>query len=278
MGEGLVSEAGYRRLVKDVGVLIAEGRRTAESLVGQVMATTYWGVGRRIVDERLTERAGYGSAVLARLAEDLEMEVRTLRGAVQLARVYEVAPESGLSWSHYRELMRIGDDEERAYYEARAREERWGRRALVEAIRRGEFEAEADGPAGRGEAAGTVVLARPKALDFLFEVEVERVVDGDTLLVLADLGFDVIRRQRLRLSGVNAAAAGSKEGKAATRFVVERLAAAAQVVVTTEREDLHGRYVAHVFYATRRGSKSGVARRGRYLNGELVAAGLAAVA
>ena len=57
----------------------------------------------------------------------------------------------------------------------------------------------------------------------------------------------------------------------------EALARAEFVMLQTVKVDLHGRYVAHVFYAPGAEDKAEVLAKGRYLNQELVTKGLAQV-
>lgn len=80
----------------------------------------------------------------------------------------------------------------------------------------------------------------------------------------------MLKEQRIRLALVDAFSPGSKKGRAATEYVTERLAFADRTVLHTQRADLHGRYVAHVFYSTRGLDQLGTLRAGRYLNQELV--------
>lgn len=63
----------HNALVADVVPLIEAGRAAAARSVNSVMATTYWHVGRVIVEreQRGARRAEYGAAVLSRLAETL---------------------------------------------------------------------------------------------------------------------------------------------------------------------------------------------------------------
>lgn len=43
-----------------------------------------------------------------------------------------------------------------------------------------------------------------KNMEYIYRVFVERVVDGDTIDVEVDLGFDIKLKKRVRLSGINA--------------------------------------------------------------------------
>ena len=81
------------------------------------------------------------------------------------------------------------------------------------------------------------------------EAEIPALATTDTLYLDIDLGFEVIRRQRIRLARVDAPARDTTDGVRGRRFVREQLAVARSIVVKTVKTDLHGRYVAHVFYA-----------------------------
>lgn len=65
------------------------------------------------------------------------------------------------------------------------------------------------------------------ALDFLYPAEVERVIDGDTIVVDLHLGLDVVlNNQYIRLYGIDAWETRGEErpkGLLAKRYVVERL-------------------------------------------------------
>jgi endonuclease YncB( thermonuclease family) len=87
-----------------------------------------------------------------------------------------------------------------------------------------------------------------------------------------DLGFEVIRRQRIRLARIDA-----PEGARGRRYVREQLAVARTVVVNTHQTDLHGRHVGHIVYAFNNRGIEHTFTNGRYLNQELVDKGFAKV-
>ena len=265
---GVLSQRRYERLRDDVAGLVEGGQAEAEAMAGHALAVTYWRVGARIEREQLTERAGYGNGLVEQLADELGMAHATLQRAVRFARSYPAEPEPGLSWAHYSALLSVADPAARAYYEARAVEENWGRRRLREAI----ADRAHEGTEGRGLAAA---LKRPKDGNYIYRCEVRHVIDGDTLVAYMDLGFDVIKEQRVRLANVAAAKPKTVAGRAAAQDVRERLARAGTVVLKTQRRnDAHGRYVAHVFYSGEpNASAEDVYRKGTYLNGELLKAG-----
>ena len=63
----------YEGLGGEIGVLLEEARRTSARAVNAIMTTTYWEIGRRIVEyeQQGSARAEYGEALLKRLAVDL---------------------------------------------------------------------------------------------------------------------------------------------------------------------------------------------------------------
>jgi len=85
---------------------------------------------------------------------------------------------------------------------------------------------------------------------FTYLAEVIKVVDGDTLLVLIDAGFDNFLEQRIRLKGIDCPEAGTPEGQKAKRFVSSRLNKLDFVIVKTHKDstDKYDRYLADIFY------------------------------
>ena len=108
-----------------------------------------------------------------------------------------------------------------------------------------------------------------------FRALVDRVVDGDTLLVRVDLGFHSWTVERLRLRGIDAARLDSRAGQRARDRVQELVAAVNFVVLTTTRTDRYGRYLADIFYGTGEPDPTVVAAEGVYLNRQLLKEGLA---
>jgi hypothetical protein len=65
--------SGYVDLLKTVSGYLAEARKSSVRAVNSLMTATYWFIGRRIVEfeQGGKDRAEYGAALLARLADDL---------------------------------------------------------------------------------------------------------------------------------------------------------------------------------------------------------------
>ncbi|MBF0103727.1 MAG: thermonuclease family protein [Deltaproteobacteria bacterium] len=108
----------------------------------------------------------------------------------------------------------------------------------------------------------------------VYKAVVESVVDGDTLLVRIDLGFNVWVAQRIRFRGINCAEM-SDGGEAAKTYVAEQLKDIPFIVIKTYKTDMYGRYVADVFYSPTLKDKEAVAEDGIFLNQEILKAGLA---
>src|SRR3989344_5294930 len=83
---------------------------------------------------------------------------------------------------------------------------------------------------------------------FTYKAFIERVVDGDTVIVKIDLGFETRIREYLRLRGIDAPEMDSAEGKRAREFVIKELGKVGHVILTSTRSDKYGRYLADVFY------------------------------
>lgn len=88
-----------------------------------------------------------------------------------------------------------------------------------------------------------------------------RVVDGDTVDLLVDLGFRVLARQRFRLVGIDCPEARTPAGDLATAFTTHWLDEHPTLEVESHREDVYGRWLGVI--------RSG----GENLNAALVASG-----
>ncbi|MBF0523122.1 MAG: hypothetical protein HQL24_08720 [Candidatus Omnitrophica bacterium] len=119
---------------------------------------------------------------------------------------------------------------------------------------------------------------------FTFRAVLRRVVDGDTLLVVVDQGFSCWSEHRLRLKGINAPEPATLDGQRSKQWVENELAHTKEIVVKTYHSDEWDRYLADVFYPSRRSGKStgpidlpAVAAEGLWLNGRIVDAAMADV-
>lgn len=99
------------------------------------------------------------------------------------------------------------------------------------------------------------LLPRPTDPGYLYRATVAQVVDGDTFDLRIDVGFDMSRNGRFRLAAVDCPELPTPEGRRARDFVYKRLLRAKTIVVKTQKTDLHGRYVTHLFCRTHHDSR-----------------------
>ena len=113
---------------------------------------------------------------------------------------------------------------------------------------------------------------------YKYKTIVDRVVDGDTIDVIIDLGFKITTHQRIRLQGINTPETYNvkrdseeyKKGLAAKEFVIQRIEANEHEAYIETDKDVgkYGRYIAKIWLPD-----SDVS-----LNDELVQKGFAVVA
>ena len=100
----------------------------------------------------------------------------------------------------------------------------------------------------------------------------ERVVDGDTLLIKLDLGFSLLHRTRLRLSGVEAPEKGSEYELKIMRLMERKLKPCPVILVKTIGMERYGRWLARILYMEGTRSASRILKDGKFLNEELIGA------
>lgn len=135
---------GMEALVQDVQAIVENGLQKAYRDVNITTVTTYWQVGRRIVEEEQhgAVRAEYGSRLIAKLAEELSKEyakgfsARDLRCYRQLYLCFKdldiwYTRVPNLNWSHFRTLLSVTSDDARYWYVQEASREMWSVRTLA---------------------------------------------------------------------------------------------------------------------------------------------------
>ena len=139
-------------------------------------------------------------------------------------------------------------------------------------------------PDSEGLKAGAVVTAArepdgrytftprpPRTRRYTYVAWVHRVIDGDSLIAVVDLGFGLhTRPRRLRLRGIDCPELSMLAGRTARTFVQNVLGQVEFVVLTTHRTDAYGRYLVDVRYPVGETNPEVVRRRGVYLNRQLL--------
>jgi len=271
------TEKQYEKLRKELETIIEAARAKLEKASRETSVETHWEVGKCLsssIGEPETESAG---KIIQRLADDLGLHNTVLYRSLKFFRAYaDGLPSSSefkaLPWSSHAELLKITDEEERGFYISRAAEDEWSVKKLRDAISADEYRG---GKKKKKRALEKTVLERPVPGLYTYEAELERIVDGDTIIVRIDLGFDVLKRERIRLKGVDAAEIDTDEGKKAEKFVRNKLKGIEKVILRTHWHDMYGRYVADVLYDPGGLSKDDVLLKGSFLNQELLDNGMA---
>lgn len=160
----LIEKEGYSTLIADLVVLIEQGRKVAVRYVNTALVTTYWLIGRRIVEfeQKGKHRAEYGEATLRKISEELTKKFGKGFSFPQMKNIrqfYLAYPEKGytpssqlhktqksqtpssqslaetsytfpLSWSHYCLLMRLDEPFKCEFYEGECIRGNWSVRQL----------------------------------------------------------------------------------------------------------------------------------------------------
>lgn len=130
-------------LVDEIRGIIEKGQKQACSSVNQAVIVTYWSIGRRIVEEEQygNTRADYGKQLINQLADKLSVEygnnytARRLRDYRQFYLRFKDlqiwhSRVPNLTWTHFRRIMAVPQEEARQWYANEASREMWSVRTL----------------------------------------------------------------------------------------------------------------------------------------------------
>lgn len=139
-----------RKLIEDIRLLVTDSQRQVASAINTAMVETYWGIGRRIVEEEQKgkAKAEYGMALIEELGKTLSREfgkgfsARNLRNmrAFYLAFPIWQTVSAKLSWSHYQSLIKIEDKKKRLWYAKETAHNAWSVRQLNRQMTSGCYE------------------------------------------------------------------------------------------------------------------------------------------
>lgn len=233
-----IDPLGYNEVQAGITALVESARSTAARSVNALMTATYWEIGRRIVtfEQGGEYRAGYGEALIKRLAVDLtarfgrgfgwrnlaqmrafylsrppEPIVQTLSAQLDLAALARRFP---LPWSTYVRLLSVQDPLARSFYETEIMRGGWSVRQLDRQIESRFFErtshsTRSSAPTGKevprdGNSAPHEAIKDPFVLEFLnlkdeySESELEEALIQHLAEFLLEMGddFAFVGRQR----------------------------------------------------------------------------------
>ncbi len=231
----LVLFDGLYAQIRDI---LQAARQRSYRAVNVAMIEAYWQIGRQIVEHEQAgeNRAAYGQRVLAELAKELSKEfgkgftagnLRNFRQFYQTFSQEEIcdALRSNLTWTHYRQLMRIENPVARLWYLNEAASQGWSARALDRQVSTLFYErllSSQDQPALRTEATALIqqhapsdprdfirdpyilefIGAQPSAILYEKELETNLIQQLQTFLLELGKGFAFVARQKqLRVEG-----------------------------------------------------------------------------
>lgn len=140
MNESEKIPANIDNLYADIRVILATARKRTYYAINFTMVESYWTIGQTIVEheQRGEVRATYGKGVLKEVAARLTTEFgkgfdeRELRKMRQFYLTFQnrdtLRPE--LTWSHYRRLISVDDEQARQWYMNEAADGAWSTRQL----------------------------------------------------------------------------------------------------------------------------------------------------
>lgn len=132
-------------ILKDMCSIIESSQKAAYQAVNTTLVQRNWLLGYRISSEELQgeNRAKYGAGVIKKLAKELSAEYGKgfdYSSLYKFVRFYKAFPQildsanpksvPLLSWTHYRVLLQVEDEQARAWYEKEAAEQTWSVRTL----------------------------------------------------------------------------------------------------------------------------------------------------
>jgi predicted nuclease of restriction endonuclease-like (RecB) superfamily len=179
----------YEDIYSEIKETLLLSRNQAYSAVNFAMVQAYWQIGRIIVEHEQNgnARAGYGKSVLQELSSHLTKDfgkgfsVRTLQ---QMKKFYVMFPNtnelrSQLTWTHYRLLMSVENEQARLWYMNEAIASAWSSRQLERQISTLYYE--------RLLASRDQTPVRDEAMDLTAPLAVENFIKDPYVLEFLDL-------------------------------------------------------------------------------------------
>ena len=137
----VVKKDNFYTNIRDI---LQTARDTVYKKVNFVMVEAYWNIGKQIVEEEQNgeDRAKYGSYLIKELSKRLTKDFGkgfTTTNLKMMRQFYNSFPNSHtlcdqLTWSHYRLILRVKDENTRQWYVNETASSNWSVRALERQI------------------------------------------------------------------------------------------------------------------------------------------------
>lgn len=130
-----------RQFIQEIKLLVTQAREKAYAAINSAMVEVYWQMGKRIVEEEQQgkERADYGTQLLKELSKELTKEFGkgfSVNSLYYYRQFYMIFPQifptvwGILTWSHYKRLLSVSNQEARNWYLKESQNEMWSYRTL----------------------------------------------------------------------------------------------------------------------------------------------------
>ena len=132
-----------RAFYSEIKKILTNARDKVYQTANFTMVEAYWQIGKSIVKEQNgEERAEYGTGLLKELSKQMTQDFGrgfTVANLKNMRQFYLIFPNgyalrSELSWTHYRLLMRVENDNARQFYMDEAVKSQWSTRQLERQI------------------------------------------------------------------------------------------------------------------------------------------------
>ncbi len=137
-------ETSKNHFYNNIKIILQEARNSAYKQVNFIMVEAYWHIGQQIVEEEQKgeDRAKYGSYLIKELSQRLTADFGkgfSKQSLWNMKQFYQSFPILStlwreLSWSHYKLIIRLKDENARAWYMQEAVKANWSVRALERQI------------------------------------------------------------------------------------------------------------------------------------------------
>lgn len=139
-----------KQLVSQIKDIVSNAQQKAVRSVNTVRVAMYWQIGKVIFEEEQQgkERAEYGTFLIKSISQELQPQLgssfssRQLYRYVQFYKVFPIvsALRAQFSWTHYRTLIQIDNEDKRAFYIAETEKNNWSARQLERQVNSQLFE------------------------------------------------------------------------------------------------------------------------------------------
>jgi len=129
---------------ESIKTILLSARDNTYRQVNFIMVEAYWNIGKQIVEEEQNgeDRAKYGSYLIKKLSKQLTIEFGkgfSTQSLWNMKQFYSTFPILStlwreLSWSHYKLIIRLKDEQSRAWYMKESANSNWSVRALERQI------------------------------------------------------------------------------------------------------------------------------------------------